>query len=352
MSTIRGTAIVRWGAVTATVTLLLVGCGAKKSVSSAGSGPSTTTTAPPPPVAPLTGMLQPNAAAAQQVAVAVKIDNVDAARPQAGLNGADVVFEEQVEGQLTRLLAVFQSSYPTQVGPVRSTRTSDIDIVSALNHPLYAYSGGNTNYVAQLDAAPVVDVGAAKYAAPYYFYRGPHLSPHDLYTNTTDLLKLAPGGSGPPPPLFRYRAPGQAVTASGAAPATHVDLSFGQSTAAWDWSAASQMWERSQNGTADVLQNGLQIATPNVIVQVIPYVPDGYATGEGVSPPPAIPKGEMVGTGTAMVFTGGMVIPATWSKASPTAVTVYTDSLGHPILLAPGPTWVELAPTGTTPNVH
>jgi len=334
--------------------LLMVGCSSAHNASPGGGSPAgaATTTAPPPPVAPLTGLPQPDAAAVNQVAIVVKIDNVDEARPQAGLNGADVVFEEQVEGQLTRLLAIFQSSLPTQVGPVRSTRTTDIDIVSALNHPLYAYSGGNKNYVAQLDASPVVDVGAAKYAAPYYLYNGPHPSPHDLYADVAALLKLAPAGSGPPPPLFTYRAAHQAVTGAGARPVTHVDLSFGMATAAWDWNATAQLWERSQNGTPDVLQNGQQIAASNVILQVVPYVPDGYATGEGVNPPPAIPKGETVGTGTALVFTAGMVIAANWSKASPTAVTVYTDSLGHPILLTPGTTWVELAPTGTTPDVH
>ncbi len=341
------------------LTLLVGACGsAKRSAQQAlvgttsTSASTTTTTAAPPPIAPLTGLPQPDAADAGRVAIVVKIDNVDAARPQAGLNAADIVFEEQVEGQLTRLMAIFQSTDSTQVGPVRSTRTSDIDIVSALNHPLYAYSGGNKSYVEQLDAAPIVDVGAATYAAPYYFNRGPHDAPHNLYTSTVELSKLAPKGSGPPPPFFVYRAAGQAVTAAGASPASHVGVTFGMTTAAWDWDAASQRWKRSQDGTPDVLQNGQQIAAANVIVQTIPYVTDGYATGEGVNPPPPIPKGETVGTGTAMVFTDGMVIPATWSKASPTSVTEYTAANGQPIMLTPGQTWVELAPTAAPVSVH
>jgi len=335
--------------------VLAAACGAKKSglpSSATSTTASTSTTMAPPPVAPLTGLPQPNAAALVRRAIVVKIDNVDEARPQSGLDSADIVFEEQVEGQLTRLIAIFQSTTTGRVGPVRSTRTTDIDIVSALNGPLYAYSGGNKSYVAQLDASPVIDVGAAKYAAPYYVYSGPHVAPHDLYASTAALYGLAPAGSSPPPPFFVYRAAGKAVTAAGAAPATHVDVNFGMATAAWDWDVASMTWKRSQNGTADVLQDGTQISAANVIVQTIAYAPDGYATGEGVSPPPPIPKGQTVGTGTALILTDGMVIQAHWTKASPTAVTQYTDASGRPVALTPGQTWVELAPVGAPVNVH
>jgi hypothetical protein len=340
------------------VSLVVAGCGAKKAAApppatSTSTAASTTTTATTvPPVLPLTGLAPPNAADLNRVALVVKVDNVDQARPQAGLEAADVVFEEQVEGQLSRLIAVFQSTDSTHVGPVRSTRTTDIDIVSALNRPLYAYSGGNANFVRQLDAAPIVDVGAAVYGVPYYTHSGPFAVPHDLYANTVALYGLAKPGSGPPPPLFAFRAAGSAAAGAGAAAASHVDVSFGMMGAAWDWSAASQTWQRSQDGTPDVLQDGARIGAANVIVQMTPYTTDGYATGEGVNPPPPIPKGETVGTGTALVFTGGMVIHATWTKAAPTAVTQYTDASGQPISLAPGHTWVELVPVGNAVNVR
>jgi hypothetical protein len=152
---------------------------------------TTTTVPPPPPVAPLTGVLEPDAGKRNRVAIVVKIDNVDPARPQSGLDAADVVFEEMVEGKVTRLIAVFQSTDAPRIGPVRSTRTTDIDVVAALNHPLYSYSGGNANYVAQLRASPVVDVGADTFAAPY-IRSGPHPQPHNLYTSTAGLLALAP----------------------------------------------------------------------------------------------------------------------------------------------------------------
>lgn len=312
--------------------------------------PATTSTTVPPAVAPLTGLPQPDPAKLNRVALAVKIDNVDPARPQAGLGAADVVYEEMVEDGLTRLIAIFQSGDAARVGPVRSTRTTDLDIVAPLNHPLYAYSGGNPSYVAQLRAAPVTDVGAEADGGAY-FRSGPHAQPHNLYTSTDALFRAATGAPHPPAPLFTYRAAAQPLD-NPAGPASHLDVSFAMAAVSWDWDAVAQNWKRSQNGSADVDEAGQQLTAANVIFQLIPYVTDGYAVGEGINPPPPIPKGQSVGSGTALVMTGGGVINAHWTKASSTAATVFTDPNGKPIALAPGRTWVELAPVGTAPNVH
>jgi hypothetical protein len=256
-----------------------------------------------------------------------------------------------VEGQVTRLIAVYQSTDVARVGPVRSTRTTDLAVVSSLNHPLYAYSGGNPGYVAQLHAAPVTDVGADAQAGAY-FRSGPHGAPHNLYASTTALFRLATGAPHPPSPLFAYRAVGQPPTNAGAAPASHLDLNFGFSSASWDWDAGSQTWKRGQNGSADVDEAGQQLAATNVVVELVPYTTDGYAVGEGINPAPAIPKGQVLGSGTAVVMTGGMVIHANWTKASPTSVTQFSDAGGQPLLLAPGRTWFELPAIGTALNVH
>jgi hypothetical protein len=166
----------------------------------------TSTTAPPPaapPTAPLTGLPQPDASKLGRPALVVKIDNLDPdARPQTGLTSADVCFEEQVEGGITRFACIWQSRDTGVVGPVRSTRTTDIAIVSELNHPLYAFSGGNTQFLAAIRAAPIVDVGAD--ARPNAYYRsGPKQSPHNLFTNVTTLYGFAPPGAGPRPPCGR-----------------------------------------------------------------------------------------------------------------------------------------------------
>ncbi|HEX6569569.1 MAG TPA: DUF3048 domain-containing protein, partial [Acidimicrobiales bacterium] len=116
-------------------------------------------------------------------ALFVKIDNVERARPQAGLDQADIVFEERVEGNLTRLAAVFHSTDAAVVGPVRSVRTTDLELVPLFGRVLFAASGGNRGVLPQLHAADVVDVGAN--VSPEGFYRDHgRPAPHNLFTST------------------------------------------------------------------------------------------------------------------------------------------------------------------------
>lgn len=313
----------------------------------------TTTTAPP--VSPLTGLAPSDPAKLNRPALVIKIDNLDGpsgARPQTGLTTADLCIEEQVEDGITRFACVWQSADVGLVGPVRSTRTTDIAIVSALNHPLYAFSGGNTSFLAAIRAAPIVDVGAD--AQPGAYVRtGSKPAPHNLYTRVTTLYGLAPKGAGPPPAQFTYRAAGQPATGAGAVAATHVDLKFpgmGGPSVAWDWDATAKTWRRSQNGTADVTTDGGQITAANVIFQFVNYPIVGYQTIAGVGGP--IPMAQLIGQGPALIFSGGVLIKATWAKPSATAVTQFADAAGAPILLTTGPTWVELAPTGSAPTTR
>jgi hypothetical protein len=292
---------------------------------------------------------QPDGARRARPALIVKIDNVDAARPQAGITKADVVFEAEVEAGLTRLAAVFQSADADPVGPVRSTRTTDIDIVTLLNHPLYAYSGGNNRFVTEIDASGIVDVGYLARRDDYYL--GPGSVPHNLFTRTSRLYASAPPGAGTPPVLFSFRPVGVAPSNSTATPASRVSLAWPASLAGWTWDGWSQTWRRSQDGTPDVDQDGHQVAVQNVVIQSVTYVADGVAGGEGVNPPPSIPRGVLVGQGDVWVLSGARVIKGQWSRPSADVATQYTDATGAAIQLTPGQTWVELIPAGTVPAV-
>jgi len=358
----RGTRILAAGAVVASLLAACSGGGHKRAAPTTTSAPTTTTsstvaatttTLPPPPTAPLTGLPQPDAAKLGRPALVVKIDNLDpGARPQTGITTADVCVEEQVEGGITRFACVWQSKDVDLVGPIRSTRTTDIAIVSELNHPLYAFSGGNTAFLAAIRAAPIVDVGADLKSDAYFRY-GPKAAPHNLYSKVTTLYTFAPAGAGPPAPLWPFRAAGVAASGAGANPVTHLDLKFpgaGGPVVSWDWDAASATWLRGQNGTPDVTTDGGQISAANVIVQEVAYPIVGYQVIGGSSGP--IPMAQLIGQGDATIFTGGMAIPAHWSKVDATTPTTYTDSAGAPIALAPGQTWWELAPQGTPNNTH
>jgi hypothetical protein len=296
----------------------------------------------------LTGLRQPNNAQLRAPAVVVKIDNVDPARPQTGIREADVVYEELVEGGLTRLAAVYQSQYPTMVGPVRSGRLTDSGIADDLNHPVFAYSGTNGIFLPILRSQPLTDVDGSN--RPDLFYRSNlAAAPHNLYSSVVSLAG-ASTTHAPPRPLFAYVTGRSTFTVPGLVPVSHLGVRFPQTSVTWDWYAKARLWLRAQNGTIDVDRAGVQIGATNVVVQFIPYYTSAMATGEG-GPPAPIPAGQLVGSGTAWYFSNGHLVKGTWTRASLTAVTSYKDSKGARIHLTPGHTWVELVPLGTVPQV-
>ena len=343
-------------AVTSGVALLAAACssGHRKAVPTTlpttTVAPSTTaapTTTLPPPVAPLTG-LPSTAAAMAKPAVVVKIDNVDQARPQTGINSADIVYEVEVEGGLSRLAAVFQSKYPTTVGPVRSGRLTDEGVADALNHPVLVFSGANGLFLPVLAAQPLTVVNDTNH--PEQFQRIGSNIPHNVYTNVAGVAALD-NPAGGPPPVFKYLPAGQPFSGAGVAPASAVSMAFPAATAAWTWNASAHLWERAQNGTPDVDAAGQQVAVPNVVVMFINYITSAYATGEGLSAPAPIPEGIFTGGGQAWFFVDGKVVKGTWSRSSLTTPATFSDSAGAPIAIAPGQTWVEAMPNGTIPTV-
>lgn len=317
------------------------GCSGAKPRKAAPPPPTVATTTTLAPVYPLTGLTVTDPASAGRPALAVKIDNVGPARPQAGLDVADVIYEELAEGGLTRFIAVFQSTDAPSVGPVRSVRPSDIAIVAPLD-PLFAYSGGAPAVVALLAGARLTNVGVD--AAPQAYRRRPdRRSPQNLYSTTAALYAKTPAGSpaAAPPALATFLAAGQPFGGAGAAPATSLTLAAGPSVrASYAWDVAAGAWKRSTDGAPHLLEGGAQIAPANVIVQFTPY-----------SPFPADAKvsvAQVVGSGDAWVLAGGTVVKGRWSKSSVEAVTTYTDGAGAPLALVPGRTLVHLVRPGAS----
>lgn len=323
---------------------LVAGGGDDPPVTTTTAPPTTvpTTTTVPPPIAPLTG-LPGDAALLGRTALVVKVDNVEPkARPQAGLNQADVVYEERVEGSVTRLLAIFHSTDAAPAGPVRSARTSDIGVLSTLNRPYFAWSGANDFFVVRIRASNLADVGYDR--ATSHYYRAPDRRAPDnlMLRSTAELMTLPNEGSSPPAPLFLYRTKGQKPARL--EPAGGVYINFGSSAGSapveYRWNGKG--WARTQKGTAHVDAAGVQVAPANVIVQFTPYASSGVVDQFGKP----IPEAQMVGEGDAWVFTDGGVVIGRWRKTGLTAITTYTDADGTPIALTPGRTWVALPPPG------
>lgn len=307
---------------------------------------TTTTTAPVPaaPVWPLTGMPLAAGADPNRPALAVKIDNLDAPResalPQTGLPKADVVFEEIVEGNITRLVAVYQSQTPGRVGPVRSARTTDVHLLPQLGKVLLAWSGGNGGVIGAVrGSAAIVDLGHDAASGAYARDRS-RRAPHNLYVQTDDLWGRG-AGVGPPPALFRYRAAGQGNPPT-AKPAKGVRIEWGAGAAsspvAWTWDPASGRYLRDQSGRPHLDADGSRVSAPNVVVLATDY---GRSAADSRSP-----EAKTVGRGEAFVYTNGTIVHGTWDRPSEDRPASLVDDAGQPILLTPGPTWVELPRPG------
>lgn len=328
--------------------LSLAACGGGDDKAEDATSTTTTTAAvapapaAPADVSPLTGLPQPDGGRRARPALVVKIDNAPIGRPQTGFNQADVVVVEKVEGHITRLFAVFQSNDADPVGPVRSARSTDVALLMALNRPLFAYAGTNAAFQALVDKAPVVDVGYNKAAGEFKRTAG-RPAPYNLFTNTSALFRRAAPDAAAPPALFTYRPAGAEATGDPAG-GVHVEYRAGRrvTTVDYAWDAGSGSWKRTQDGTPFVDTAGTQAAPANVVVQFVEYRDTGQRDPSGA----VVDEGQLVGRGEAWVLTGGRVVKGTWSKPAPEAVTVYADGAGQPVALAPGTTWVELAPPG------
>lgn len=274
-------------------------------------------------------------------ALIVKIDNVPLSRPQAGINQADVLYEELVEAGVTRFAAVFHSKAPSTIGPVRSGRSTDIGIIDSFNNPIFAFSGANSIYDRLIDKQPIFNRGAEVFTG--YWRSGSRPAPHNLYTSADTMLDSVSGGE-PPPAHFAFRPPGELLHPD-AEPASSIRLTYlaGSSPSVeFRWSESVSGWQRWQAGTAHLDAAGVQLAPANVIVQFVNYVDTGMTDKFGED----LYEGVSVGTGRALVFTGGHVIDATWTRPSLRSVATFTGADGEHVQLTPGQTFVALIPIG------
>jgi hypothetical protein len=301
------------------------------------TAPISTTTTAPPPVAPLTGLVDPTGQSLTRSAVSVKVENTEFARPQAGLDQADVVYEEVVEGDITRLVAMFNSQVPDVIGPVRSVRAIDPDIVWPLGG-VFAFSGGAAINVEAASAAPVTVITENNQDVLVRNAPGqpPRDSPHNLYGLGPQLFG-AGGQPVPSPALFQYLVNGAPPVVAPGVLSMRIGFIAGYDPT-YVWDGASATWKRSMNGAPHTASNGNQLGPNNVVVQFTDY------PGEG--------DGITVGEGDVWVFTDGTVRIGRWVRPDHAVPARYVDAAGAPILLRPGTTWVELLPVASAVDVE
>jgi len=288
---------------------------------------ATTTTVPAEPVYPLTGIKNPDPVIAARPALIVKIDNASGARPQSGFNEADLVFEEIVNDHITRFAMVFQSGDTNPVGPIRSGRIQDVDLFTALDHPLFAWSGGNATVTNEINNSELVNIGPSR--APVYHRTTDRQVPHNLYSSTEALYTQTPPFSPPAKQQFAYREPGAPAAGT---PSPGVTVKLDSIDVGWDWNATDGVYYRTMEGSRHMDRNSGQVSTDNVVVLAMDYLP-------GIS---GSPDAQTLGSGEAFVFTGGNYIHGTWTRNDIHDPFALVADDGSTIQLQPGRTFVEL----------
>ena len=297
---------------------------------------TTTTEAIPVPTAPLTGAPVDDESILDRPALIVKIDNAPGAWPQTGLNQADIVYEENVEGW-TRFAAVFHSQGSDPVGPVRSGRTQDISLGSSLDRPLLVWSGGNATVTSLINKSDLVNMSVSAAGPNGGYYRSSDMrAPHNLYTRTSSIWALDEGRGGRPGPQFTYLTADEVRTGT---PVTGVKLRMdGSMRASWEWNSSAGVFERSHDRDPHLLSDGSRVSAHNVLILECEYktsVADSRS-----------PEAQTTGSGRAWIFSGGQLVEGTWSRPDQGAAWTFTSDDGTVIALTPGRTWVSLIRDG------
>ena len=270
-----------------------------------------------------------------------KIDNIVYARPQTGLMSADIVYVLPVEGGLSRFEAVFSSHIPAVIGPVRSAREDDLELLRQFGRPAFAFSGATPHLLPFVERARIVDLYAGLPAvAGAYQRNASRVAPYNLYASSSALLADARGASVARDIGFRFGPVPAAAAGTGVAPAGY-PAGYSAASFTFRWSARAGKWMVSMDRApaSVILPSGktAQLAAPTIVIQHTVIRTSRFL--EYGKPPP---YAQTLGSGTAVVLRGGKAYTVHWSRPSADAGTAYTLPGGQRMTFAPGQVWVLL----------
>ncbi|MCD9876452.1 DUF3048 domain-containing protein [Streptomyces guryensis] len=274
---------------------------------------------------------QPKQVARGAPVLAVKIDNAPEARPQTGLESADIVYAEQVEGGLSRLMAVYASTLPKVVGPVRSARESDLELLRQFHRPTLAFSGAQHKLLPLINSAPLQAEPPEKASGAYFRGTGTP-APHNLFLHPARLMPSPPGAKALTTG-FRYGA-----APSGGRPENTRTIRYPAAGFTFTWSPGLHRYLVAMDGKPTTAAGGKRVAPATVVVQYVKVRQSAFHDRLGSN----TPYTETVGSGKALVLRDGRLYDVHWQRVKATDGTRFTTKDGKPVDFAKGQVWVVL----------
>lgn len=321
--------------VTCTAALCLTAaCGHSPKKPAAKSAPTETPAASSPAnaVSPLTGLPGP----AGKI-LAAKIDNIAYARPQTGLAAADVVYAIEVEGGLSRFLAVYDSAHlpAGKIGPIRSARESDLPILEQYGKVDFAYSGALSVFLPVLASANIVNAGPDQDGAAFSRDNA-RSAPYNEYLNPAKVLADFPTTAAAKDIGFRFGA-----APAGGIPTASITARMPSASFTFTWDASRGEYLIAMDGHAASTTDGGPLCAPTIVLQKVAETtsPRGFHD----VPDQLSPYAPTVGTGKAVVLRDGDSYTGTWSRPTDASPTSFTFD-GQPMTFHPGRVWIVLTP--------
>ncbi len=263
--------------------------------------------------------------------LAVKIDNIVYARPQTGLTDADIIYVLPVEGGLSRFLAIFSSHIPPVIGPVRSARQDDIELLRQFGRPAFAFSGAQPQLLPVVERARIVDLYVGRHPAGY-FRSSSRIAPYNLYAHTRTLLREGRSATKAHSIGFTF-----GPAPSGGRRVASESVSYPAASFRFTWYQPKKDWLVWIDGARGETTEGRQLAPSTVVIQYTTVSTSPFKE-EGLRPPYA----QTVGHGYALVLRDGRGYVARWSRPNWNVGTTFTTVNGRPMNFARGQVWIVL----------
>jgi Protein of unknown function (DUF3048) N-terminal domain/Protein of unknown function (DUF3048) C-terminal domain len=265
--------------------------------------------------------------------LAVKFDDTVYAHPQEGIEYADVVFVTQVEAGLTRVMGIYSSNYPEILGPVRSARISDIDILAQFGKVGFLYSGSQSKLRPVLSASNIVNLSAERNPPSIYFNDPERTAPYAMMVKPNLLLEKASEVE-----LVKTVGWKHGVRATTAKKILSATIRWPNAVYKATWSKSEQRFVLDHDKKANLAASGEQLGSPMMVIQIATIRPSEYGDKFGG----VTPKTTVTGTGTGYLLRNGSVTKAIWERATPEAPTTWTLEDGTDAFFQRGQVWIFL----------